>query len=504
MKHAQSTVSQPQHRAVPGSRICILAVFLCLSLLAGCATNPVTGKSELMLVTEEQEIQMGKELYPNAMWGAEGGGGEYKDERLKAYLSDVVTRIHRSSHRPNLPVSFAVQNSSVPNAWAIPGYVVITRGLLAGIDNEAEFAFVMGHEMGHVSARHSARQITNSTLLQVSLGIAGVALSGTDYADSLLGLGTLGGSLLLLKCSRDDELEADRIGVQYMMRIGYDANGAVTAHQNLQRVSNDYVRSLGKEPQEQSWFENLLSTHPRTQVRIEEIQEIISDSPRSPVIGDGRNRAQFQNLTANLRNTNRVYANYYDKAVRAFGKGDIKEANNLISQAIAADRSQPPFYALAGYIFMKQKNLGEAERYFNGALTVDPNYQPAYRGIGTLRYAEGNFNDAARYLNKSLSLFPQDAVSHYFLGMGYYKQRSYKAAIPHLTAFSQAKPNHTTIHGVLAQCYESVGDQKSAYNQYLAQMKAAPGNDMGKQAAERAAALKPIVEPPPTREKEKK
>lgn len=167
----------------PRTPLILCLVFACLFLvLAGCATNPVTGKSELMLVSEEQEIQMGKELYPNALWGAEGGGVEYKDERLKAYLGDVITRIHRNSHRPNLPVSFAIQNSSVPNAWAIPGYVVITRGLIAGLENEGEFAFVMGHEMGHVSARHSARQITNSMLLQVGLGIAGVALSGKDYA----------------------------------------------------------------------------------------------------------------------------------------------------------------------------------------------------------------------------------------------------------------------------------------------------------------------------------
>ena len=163
----------------------ILSVLLACLLLSfsGCATNPVTGQSELMLVTEQEEIKMGKDLYPNALWGAEGGGGEYKDERLKAYLGDVVNRIHKNSHRPNLPVSFAVQNSSVPNAWAIPGYVVMTRGLLAGLDNEAEFAFVMGHEMGHVSARHSARQVTNTILFQVGLEIAGIALSGTDYAD---------------------------------------------------------------------------------------------------------------------------------------------------------------------------------------------------------------------------------------------------------------------------------------------------------------------------------
>ena len=492
------------HRATTARIVSAVALLFLLWLLTGCATNPVTGQSELMLITEEQEIQMGKELYPNAMWGAEGGGGEYKDERLKAYLGNVITRIHHNSHRPNLPVSFAIQNSSVPNAWAIPGHVVITRGLLAGLQNEAEFAFVMGHEMGHVSARHSARQITNTMMLQLGLGIAGVALSGQDYADSLIGLGAMGGSLLLLKYSRDDELEADRLGVQYMTKLGYDPNGAVTAHKTLQRVSADYVRSLGQEPQERSWFEDLLSTHPRTSVRIDEIEGIIRNTPRAPIAGDGKNSAQFQNMTASAQVTNHVYASYYDKALRAFQKGNLKDANNLVSQAITADRNQPPFYALAGFIYMKQKNYPEAERYFNGALTVDPNYQPAQRGMGTIRYAQGNFNDAERYLKKSLSLFPQDTVSHYFLGMSFYRKQSYKAAIPHLSTFAQAKPNHATIHGILGQCYDNTGDQKAAYDQYLAQMKVAPNSDTGKRAAERAAALKPLVEPPPSQQKKEK
>ena len=483
----------------------VCAIYACLVLaLGGCATNPVTGQTELMLVTEQEEIQMGKELYPNALWGAEGGGGEYRDERLKTYLGDVVKRIHKNSHRPNLPVSFAVQNSSVPNAWAIPGHVVMTRGLLAGLDNEAEFAFVMGHEMGHVSARHSARQITNTILLQVGLGIAGIALSGQDYADSLIGLGAAGGSLLLLKYSRDDELEADRLGVQYMGRIGYDTNGALSAHKNLQRVSNEYVRSLGKEPQERSWFEDLLSTHPRTSVRLEEIQQIINTTPRTPVIGDGSERSRFQTMTLDLRNTNHVYTSYYDPALRAFEKGKLAEANNLVSQAISANRYQPPFYALAGFVWMKQKNYPEAEPYFNGALTLDPNYQPAHRGLGTVRYAQGNFDESARYLKKSLSLFPQDTVSHYFLGMGYYKQRSYKAAIPHLSAFAEAKPKHATIHTLLGQCYENVGDRKAAYDQYLMQVKAAPDGEAGKLAAQRVTVLKPIVDPPKTEQKKEK
>jgi predicted Zn-dependent protease len=134
-------------------------VFISLSLIS-CAINPVTGQQELMLISESQEVTMGKEFYPNALWGDVGGGGEFKDEKLKANLKETVLKIHNVSHRPQLPVEFAIQNSSVPNAWAIPGYVVMTRGLLAALDNEAEFAFVMGHEMGHVSARHTAQHMT--------------------------------------------------------------------------------------------------------------------------------------------------------------------------------------------------------------------------------------------------------------------------------------------------------------------------------------------------------
>ena len=131
-------------------RVLSLVLVVLALAAAGCAVNPVTGEQELMLVSEAQEIQLGNELYPNALWSGEGGGGEFRDPALRSYLSGVVMNIHRASHRPNLPVDFAVQNTSVPNAWAIPGHVVMTRGLLAALDNEAEFVYVMGHEMGHV------------------------------------------------------------------------------------------------------------------------------------------------------------------------------------------------------------------------------------------------------------------------------------------------------------------------------------------------------------------
>ena len=464
-------------------------VFLIHFFITGCATNPVTGQSQFMLVSEEQEIQMGKELYPNAMWGAEGGGGEFKDEKVKTYLKNVVLNIHKVSHRPNLPVDFAIQNSSVPNAWAIPGYVVITRGLLAGLDNEAEFAFVMGHEMGHVSARHSASQMSLSILHQALLLGAGIALPGSDYSDAALTLGALGSSLLLLKYSRNDELEADAIGVQYMSRLGYNPRNAISAHKNLEKVSSEYLKSLGKSAKEAGFFEELLSTHPRTSIRIDEIQGIINRTSPSVIRGDGSNRDIFQGAIGNLRRVNNIYVAHYDKAVRALNNKKIDEAAVEISKAMNMDQTQAPFYGLSGFIMLKKNDPTNAEKYFNYALRLDNNYQPALRGMGSINYMKGNFAEAKRYLNRSIALFPEDMPSRYFLGMSYYKTNEFKQAINHLKRFSSSNQKHPTVHGVLGMCYEKTNDQNSAYNEYVMQLKVAPNNDIGRHATNRLNAI---------------
>jgi len=472
----------------------LLIVLLC-GLIASCATNPVTGKDEIMLVSEDEEIKIGKSVYRDALWSAEGGGGEYQDPQLKRYLEGVVMRLHRVSHRPNLPLSFTVQNSSVPNAWAIPGHVVMTRGLLAGLENEGEFAYVMGHEIGHVSAKHSARHMTQNMLLGLALGIAAVSLGDKDYGEAVLGLGALGGQLLLLKYSRDDELEADRLGVEYMSRLGYNPNNAVSAHRNLEKVYREYARSLGQEPAERSFFEEMLSTHPRTSVRIDEIQQMIRSAPRAAPAGDGSNRAAYQSMTASLRKTHRVYTEYYDKAVRAFEKNRLAEANNYVSRAIAEDRNQPPFYALAGFIFLKQNRGTDAERYFRGALSLQPNYQPALRGLGMMSYRAQNYPAAIEHMKKAVQIFPGDLTAQRVLGMSHYRTSNWREAIGPLRAVAEANPKHKTIHGILGQCYENINDRRAAYEHYKRQLQAAPDSDAGRLAAARVQAWKPQFEP---------
>jgi predicted Zn-dependent protease len=471
----------------------ILALFLCSAMLISCAVNPVSGKKELMFVSENQEMELGREFYPNALWGDIGGGGEFKDERLRSYLNETVSRLHSVSHRPQLPVEFAIQNSSVPNAWAIPGYVVMTRGLIAVLDSEAEFAFVMGHEMGHVSARHSAQHMTYGMVQQMGLGTAGIALSGKDYADIALGVGAVGSSLLLLKYSRDDELEADRLGILYMTKIGYDPQNAIRAHRNLEKVSQEYMKQIGKDPTEKGFFEDLLSTHPRTSVRIDEIQSIINSV--EPVIsGDGTYRERYQREKAGLESINKIYLAYYDPAVRAFQNDSIAEADALILKAIQADQHQPSFYTLKGFIMLKGKDFPEAERYFKTAVNIQNDYEPAYRGLGALKYYQKAYTEGINYLKKGASIFPQDISAHYFLGMSYYQLKDCQSAIPHLNMVSQAQSNHPEIHGILGTCYEAEGKLSDAYNEYSMQLQVAPDSNVGKYAAERIKELKPYIE----------
>jgi beta-barrel assembly-enhancing protease len=477
----------------------LFVLALLCAVIASCAVNPVTGEDELMLVSEDEEIKIGNSVYRDALWSAEGGGGEYQDAQLKRYLEGVVMRLHKASHRPNLPLTFSVQNSSVPNAWAIPGHVVMTRGLIAGLDNEGEFAYVMGHEVGHISAKHSAKQISQGMMLNLALGIAAIAVGDQDYGEAVVGLGALGGQLLLMKYSRDDELQADRLGVTYMTRLGYDPNNALSAHRNLDKVFKDYARAVGQEPSERNFFEELMSTHPRTSVRLDEIQQMIQSTPRSALAGDGSNRAGYQSMTSTMRKTHRVYTEYYDKAVRAFEKNRLAEANNYLNRAITEDRYQPPFYTLAGFIYLKQNNYSGADKYFRAALSLQGSYQPAVRGLGMTSYRQQNYAGAISWMKQAAQIFPGDVTAQRLLGLSYYRTSNYRAAITPLQAVAQASPKNKSIHGILGRCYENVNELPAAYEQYKLQVQLATDSDVGRHASTRVQEWKTRFEPQQTK-----
>jgi predicted Zn-dependent protease len=235
-----------------------LIVFIVIFWIVSCAINPVTGKRELMLMTEADEIAMGKETDPAICQNY----GVYEDAELTAYINDLGQRMAKKTHRPNLQYTFRVLDTPVVNAFAVPGgYVYLTRGILAYLNDEAELAGVMGHELGHISARHSAKQYSQQQLAQLGLG---VGMIFSEKFRQYAGLAQMGMSLLFLKFSRDDERQADDLGVEYSIRNMYDSNAMAAFFETLERMSPSTGANALPE-----WF----STHPNPVNRIGAVRQ---------------------------------------------------------------------------------------------------------------------------------------------------------------------------------------------------------------------------------------
>ena len=222
----------------------IIAVAL---LLTACARNPVSGNYALNFYSEAEEIKMGKEYHPELVKAY----GEYKDPALHAYVQDIVTRLSDVSHRPNLDYRVTILDTPEINAFAIPGgRVYICRGLLIYINSEAELAGVMGHEIGHVVARHSVQRMSKN--LGLNLGLA--LIFGDNK--SAIQAGQIVGAIGLLSYSREDEMEADRLGVDYAHKAGFSPLG-------VGRLMTLFERLGGRKDA----LSTILSTHPTSELR---------------------------------------------------------------------------------------------------------------------------------------------------------------------------------------------------------------------------------------------
>lgn len=226
-------------------------ILICLSasllISNSCAVNPVTGKKQLVLMSESQEIAMGAATDPEIV----AQYGRYEDKILQDFITQKGNEMAAISHRPDLKYEFKIVDSEVLNAFAVPGgYVYFTRGIMAHFNNEAEFAGVLGHEIGHITARHSVSQQSKAILGQVGLiGSMILVPQVAEFAEPLSeGLG-----LLFLKFGRDAERQSDELGVEYSSKIGYDAKEMAGFFNTLERQSS------GSESAE---LPDFLSTHP--------------------------------------------------------------------------------------------------------------------------------------------------------------------------------------------------------------------------------------------------
>lgn len=223
-----------------------------------CARNPVTGKRQFMLVSEKQEKAMGLAYDPQVIQEF----GLYDNQELQNFINNYGKKMAQISHRPKLDYQFRVLDSPVVNAFAVPGgYVYFTRGIMAHFNNEAEFAGVLGHEIGHITARHSAQQQSQQILAQVGFLAAMVASEKfREYSD----LAETGLGLLFLKFGRNHESQSDKLGVEYSTKIGYDAHEMANFFQTIGRIQEKEGVSIP----------TFLSTHPDPGDRFNRVHQL--------------------------------------------------------------------------------------------------------------------------------------------------------------------------------------------------------------------------------------
>ena len=202
-----------------------------LALAVACATNPVTGKRQLALVSEAQEIEMGRQAAQQVAQTL----GFIEDDGLQALVQRVGTRLAADSERPSLPWEFHVVDDPTPNAFALPGgFIYVTRGMVTLMTSEAQLASVLGHEVGHVTARHSVAQISQQQLAQIGLGLGSIFSPAVQQLSSALGAGL---QLLFLRHGRDDERQADELGFRYIRTHGYDVQEFGKVFASLERTT---------------------------------------------------------------------------------------------------------------------------------------------------------------------------------------------------------------------------------------------------------------------------
>ncbi|MBF0384174.1 MAG: M48 family metalloprotease [Magnetococcales bacterium] len=381
-----------------------IAILVGLIFISSCAVNPVTGERELALITKSQELSIGKKQYGPSR---QSQGGDYTaDPKLVAYVQEVGQRLAKVSDR-KLPYEFVVINSPVPNAWALPGgKIAINRGLLLELKSEGELAAVLGHEIVHAAARHSARGMERGMLLQGVTMAAGVAIKNSSYAEysdlAIKGTG-LASNLLNHKYGRDAERESDHFGIIYMERAGYDPKAAIDLQETFVRLSKSG---------DSNWLAGLFASHPPSQERVENNKKDVAALKKGGELGVER----YEKMLAHLRKVQPAYK-AYEEGLLAFNKKEYAKAKKLAKKAIKIEPKEGLFLALLGDIQTKQGENLLASTSYNRAVKANPDFFLFYEKRGKLREKLGDSTGFRKDMIKGAKLFP--TVNSY-LALGHF------------------------------------------------------------------------------------
>lgn len=271
---------------MPLSRLTRSCAALCTLALTHCATNPVTGNPNFVTMSESQEVSTGR----NEDKKVREQYGIYDDPALQRYVNDIGQRLAKASHRAGLQYQFLVVDSPQVNAFALPGgYIYITRGILAYLNSEAELAAVLGHEIGHVTARHSVQQLSAATAASVGASLLQIFVPQIRNSGGDALINTLGGALLS-GYGREHELEADRLGAEYLARTGYDPQAmikVVGVLKNQELFDAEVAKAEGREPRA---YHGLFTSHPDNDTRL---QEVVREAAKFKSAENRVNREEF-------------------------------------------------------------------------------------------------------------------------------------------------------------------------------------------------------------------
>jgi len=383
----------------------LAAIVFAALALSSCVVNPVTGQTELALVSAADEISIGEAQYAPSR---QMQGGDYVvDPALEQYVRDVGQKLAAVSDR-SLPYEFVVLNSSVPNAWALPGgKIAVNRGLLTELNSEAELAAVLGHEIVHAAARHGALAMQRGLLLQTVMVATAAATGRGDYSSWAVGAAGLGAQLINQRNSREAELEADQYGMLYMSRAGYDPQAAVALQETFVRLSESRP--------DQGWVSGLFASHPPSAERVTRNRATAAGLPAGGDLG----RERYMAATASLRRVEPAYETY-DAARRAFVDGNYTAARTQALEAARLVPNEGHFQSLLGDIAFQQGDYTAAAQYYNDAIARNGQYFYYHLRLGGTQQRLQQWDAAEASLRHSLELLP---TADAYLGLGALAER---------------------------------------------------------------------------------
>jgi predicted Zn-dependent protease len=391
-----------------------------LPALQGCATSPVTGERILVGMSPEQERAIDRQQAPHQF---SADLGSVQDERLQRYLDDVAKGLQAHVQRPDMAYDYRALNANYINAYTFPGGAMgVTRGIITEMGDEAQLAALLGHELGHVNARHAAQRQGQQLVAQVAMVGVAVALGASDSdLAPLAGIGAqVGASALLSKYSRDHEREADRLGQDYLVKAGYPASGMTRLHEML----------LSGHERQPSMLETMFSSHPMSVERRDTAQRLADT-----VYADSRSRPpqreRYMDHTAALRRI----------------KPTIDACKN-------------------GETALSRKQLPVAQGQFAAALRHTPDDYPANLRMAQTLHAQGKTAEARRHVDTARRVYPQEAQAIKLSATLKMALRDPGGAYADLQAFDRALPGDPGVLFYKGLALEGMGNQRAAAEHY--------------------------------------